>query len=130
MAKRKKTKTRKIYIKTKKKGRKKSSKLGQLSKFVGAGVYGAIRQNVSDRLAPLTAKIPGGNIADEVVMLGANWIIGKYAGRKFPMIRPVTNAGMIIESARIGQAIANGELNFGSGPATITGQSSQRLSFR
>jgi len=77
--------------------------------FIGAGVYGAVRQKMSRTLDPITQKVPFGNMADEIVMLGANYMIGKFVGRKIPAIRSVTKAGMLIESARIGETLAQGQ---------------------
>lgn len=109
--------------------RRKSNKLGAIMPYIGAGAYGAIRENISLRLTPLTARIPLGNIADEAGMLGLNYIIGRFVGRKIPLIKPITTAGMIIESARIGQAVAMGAVNLG-GVGAISATNTHKNSFR
>lgn len=68
-------------------------------------IYGAARQYVSNLVAPLTAKIPLGNIADEVVMGGINYMVAKHTGG---ILRDVAKKGLIIENARLGEAAISG----------------------
>ena len=85
--------------------------------LLGAGIYGAVREKVSNMLIPLTSKIPAGEYADEVGMLLANYILGKY----IPSVKPVTRAGMLIEAAAIGRQLSSGlipQLTAGNSTAT------------
>lgn len=101
---------RRPAVKARRSGRKKG---GNWTPFIGAGLYGAMRGRVSTALLPLTAKMPLGGIADEAAMMGAMWAAKKFAGGKIPMLGDIAKAGMIIESARIGEAVATGQLNLG-----------------
>lgn len=87
-----------------------SNFLGVGSAMVGAVVYGAARQKLSDALAPVTSKIPLGNISDEVGMYLVLMIAKKYIGNKVPIVKDIASAGQYIELARIGEAIATGQL--------------------
>lgn len=89
--------------------RKGSSALGW-GFLVGAGVYGAVREKASNMLTPLTSKVPLGNVADEVVMGAINYFGAKNTSG---VVREIFKAGMTIEAARIGETIANGQLNMG-----------------
>lgn len=113
MAKRRKTRTtyaRKAKRVSHKRG---SGLLGGLGKMLGAGLYGAGREHLSNAVAPITEKVPLGNISDEVVMIGALTLGKKFLGRKVPMINDVVNAGIMIESARIGASLASGGFSLG-----------------
>jgi hypothetical protein len=81
----------------------------------GAMAYGALREKASNALAPITAKIPLGNIADEAVLLGASYMLYKKTSG---LPKEIGKAGMIIESARIGEALISGGLG------SITGNTS------
>lgn len=76
----------------------------------GAMGYGAIREVISNKLAPITAKVPAGEISDEVVMLAVSYLTYK---NKIPLLNKlkfsssVGRAGVIIESARVGEFLAN-----------------------
>lgn len=85
-----------------------------------AMAYGAIRGYTSNLLTPLTSKIPLGDIADEVVMAGACWLGSKY-GSGF--VRNVAQKGLIIENARVGEAVVSGGLGSFTNNSTPTGQS-------
>ncbi len=111
---RKKGRIRRSFSRASKRVRRGARKAAPIVGLIGAGAYGALRQRVSDQLAPITANIPAGNIADEVGMLGVNWIVGRFIGRRVPILRQITKAGMIIEAARIGEAVATGQLGIGS----------------
>ena len=109
-----KRKTRTVYRKVKKHYTRHKSTYGILGTVLGAGVYGAFRARISDYLSQFTSKIPLGNISDEVGM-GLMCILGKkFIGRKVPMLKKVFDAGLVIESARIGEAVATGSLSLGS----------------
>jgi len=76
--------------------------------LLGAGLYGAGREKVSNFLAPYTNKIPLGNITDEVVM----GTLGYFAMKKGSgIVRDVGKAAMTIEAARIGETLVSGSLN-------------------
>jgi len=84
---------------------------------LGAAIYGAGRARVSNALLPITAKVPLGSIADEVVMLGAGYAAHKFFPNKH--VRAVTKAGMLIEAARIGEAVVSGNImGGGSSPSS------------
>lgn len=77
---------------------------GVPGKLLAGALYGGIRERASDMLAPATAKIPAGEISDEVGMLALNWILSRSLP---PAMKPAARAGMIIEAARIGEFIAD-----------------------
>lgn len=116
----------------KRSGRKSSRRSGgssngsdRLMTILPAGAaYGFIREWASDKLSPLTSKIPLGNIADEAGMLAVLWAARKYAFKKSGILRDAAKAGMYIEAARIGQQIKDGNLggvfNMGGSSATST----------
>jgi len=88
--------------------RRSSSKGGKLKIFqIDSMAYGALRGYTSQLLAPLTAKIPLGDIADEVVMGFANYMIAKNTSG---MIKDVALKGLTIENARLGEAVISGGL--------------------
>lgn len=94
------------------KGKKHSGRKngGMMSAMFGAALYGAARQYLSDKLAPLTSKIPLGGISDEVGLIGLAWLGKKFLGNRIPVVSSVAKAGMLIEAARIGEAVATGQL--------------------
>lgn len=73
--------------------------------LVGAGIYGALRERISDGIAPLTSKIPIGSIADEVVLLFAGSLVAK---KTKGMLSDVGRAAAVIEASRIGVALSDG----------------------
>jgi len=88
--------------------------MGGYMPYVAAGAYGAGRQYVSNWLKPYTSKIPLGGISDEIGMFALCYLGKKFIGKKTPIARQIFTAGMLIESARIGEAIVNGEVLSGS----------------
>lgn len=84
-----------------------------MAALMGAGLYGAARQRISSTVAPFLGRLPGGAIADEIGMFGVNWAAGKFIGRKVSIIRDMAKAGMLIEAAAIGEALAGGQLTGG-----------------
>lgn len=119
MAKRKRTASGKRYKKTSRKGS--SLSFGGAGKLLGAGLYGAGREYLSNAIAPFTSKIPLGSVSDEVGMIAALWAGKKFLGRRVPLVNDVANAGMLIEASRIGATLASGGFSFG---ATSSGGSS------
>lgn len=109
-----KRKTRTVYRKVKKHYARHRKTYGILGTVIGAGIYGAFRAKVSNYLSQYTSKIPLGSISDEVGM-GLMCILGKkFLGRRVPMLKKVFDAGLVIESARIGEVVATGGLSLGS----------------
>lgn len=73
--------------------------------IVPAMLYGALREKASMALDPLLSRIPMGSIADEVGMGIASYLVAKKGKG---MIKKVGLAGLTIESARLGEAVASG----------------------
>lgn len=79
---------------------------GDIALIGGSMIYGAGREFVSTKLAPITSKIPAGELSDEVGMGVLSYFL--YKGKipllnKIPMSRDIGRAGLIIESARAGE---------------------------
>ncbi len=90
-----------------------------MTALFGAMLYGAVRSKTSTMLQPITAQIPLGNIADEVGMLGVSYMAKRFFGNKVPMLKEIANAGISIEAARIGEAIAMGQLGLGQQSTSV-----------
>lgn len=84
---------------------------GSAMPYLGAGIYGAFRGRLSNALMPVTSKIPLGGISDEVGMFALLWAGKKFIGNKVPMVGDIARAGMLIEAARIGEAVALGQVS-------------------
>tara|TARA_Y100000034_G_scaffold97011_1_gene118344 strand:+ start:641 stop:1003 length:363 start_codon:yes stop_codon:yes gene_type:complete len=116
MAKFKKRKTRTVYKKRPRRSRRNSG--GGLEKGMGASfVYGAARAKVAATIAPYAAGLPGGALADELMMGLFNYGVYKYGPSG---LRNVAKVGLFIESAQAGQFAASGMMN-GSGAAASDG---------
>ena len=87
---------------------------GMMQTMLSAGIYGALRTKISGYIQPVVRNMPFGNIADETGLLLTAYMAKKFLGRKIPMLSKVANAGMVIESASIGQALASGQLGLGN----------------
>lgn len=116
MAKRRRAKTRTVY-KTRtviarpsytRRKRSGSNSNDMTKTILGAMVYGGVRQKASDLLAPVTAKVPLGSIADEVVLGAIHYFGAKKVSN--PMLKSIFHAGLIVESARVGEAVADGSI--------------------
>lgn len=103
--------------------KKKSFKRSKSASFMGinvkralaSAVYGGMRAKVSNYLKPYTDKIPLGNISDEAGMIATSILVKKFIGRKIPFANELTKAALDIEFARIGEAVATGDIGgFGS----------------
>lgn len=95
--------------------KKSASVLGiNTGKAIAAGLYGAVRARMSNFLAPYTRIIPAGAVTDEVGMVVALQVIKKFALKKAGVLRDAATVGQGIEFARIGEAIATGQLNLGA----------------
>lgn len=118
MARRRKTRT--VYRNRPKKRSRSRSRTKQAAPYMAAGLYGAGRQKLAEFVQPFAARIPGGNMADEIAMMGANWAIKKFVGNKIPIVGQAAKVGMLIEAASIGESLAAGSLNLG-GQSNNTG---------
>ncbi len=85
--------------------RAKSAAIGS-APLIAAGLYGAARVDLANLVAPLSARIPLGGIADEVGMLLANMAAKKFI--PFKTVKNMASAGMMIEAAAIGAALRAG----------------------
>jgi hypothetical protein len=84
---------------------------GVTAMLIGAGLYGAGREYASTRLMPLTAKVPAGNYADELVMGAVSYAMmkGKIPFlNKIKVTRDIGRAGLTIEAARVGAGLSAG----------------------
>lgn len=84
--------------------------------MLGAFVYGGVREYASDKLRGITGNFLGGipgDIGDEVVMLGVSYLAAKgnipLIG-KMKLVQDMGKAGVLIESARLGQALIGDRL--------------------
>ncbi len=90
---------------------------GKLTSIVlPAIIYGAVREKISNALTPITSKIPFGDIADEITLGAIGWFLSKRSG----LIGSIGKTALVIESARIGEAMIDGSL-FGSKTTKTTG---------
>ena len=83
------------------------------SKAAAAGIYGAGRSRMSTLLSPYTSMLPAGAISDEVGMIVALQLLKKMVFKKAGVMREAATAGQAIEFARIGEALAMGQINLG-----------------
>lgn len=103
----------KSFFRRKKSRRSSGGGMNLMGLIIGAGVYGATREFASEKLAPLTSKIPAGQYADEVGLGVASYFLAK--GKipllnKIPYSREIGRAGLTIEAARIGAGLSQGML--------------------
>lgn len=91
-----------------------------LGKGGAAALYGAIRARASNYLQPYTSKIPVGAVSDEVGMIIATQMAKKFVFKKAGIAREALTLGQAIEFARIGEAVATGQINLGALTATQT----------
>jgi len=89
--------------------RAKSRTVSPMKKMIGGALYGAARGTVSTFISPVTSKIPFGQFADEVGMLGISYYASK--GKFGSQLKDVGTAGLYIESAVIGNSLVRGGLN-------------------
>jgi len=82
---------------------------------VDAMAYGALRSYASDLLKPVTSMIPLGTLSDEVGMAALNYFVAKNTSG---MARNIAMKGLVIENARVGEALVQGGLG------VITGSTS------
>lgn len=82
-----------------------SSPVGVL---LSGGAYGAGRAWLSNKLTPVLSKIPLGNISDEAGLFLLAWFANKKVNNKF--VKDVAKAAMVVEAARIGEAVVEGSV--------------------
>lgn len=119
MARRKKSAVRRVYARPKKAYKRRSSKSNNpMALIIPAAVYGAIRAPVAKALDPVLAKIPMGNVADEIGL----GLVSYFAAKKGKgMIKKIGQVGLVVESARVGEVVISGQLmNFGKQSAQTT----------
>jgi hypothetical protein len=107
-----KRKAKVVYRYRKRRSKPKSSGLMSGLKGIamplGAMIYGASREKVSDMIASskIGQSLPATQFTDEIVMLGVNW-----GARKMGMGKgigaSILNAGKAIEYARVGQTVVD-----------------------
>ena len=91
--------------------RKSTSILGiNTMKALAAMLYGGTRSKTSNLIAPYTARLPLGNVSDEAGMLIVTTMAKKYLVKRAGVARDALTAGQTIELARIGEAVASGQL--------------------
>jgi len=99
----------------KKKGRK-SSKSSSSVKLIqmDSMAYGAVRGQIANLITPLTNMIPMGDVADEIGM----GIVCYFAAKNTSgMVKDVAIKGLVIENARLGEALLGGLLQGITGTA-------------
>lgn len=99
-----------------------------MNDMVMPGIYGAVRVDFNNLVTPYTNKLPVinqlGDNADEVGLILAGALISKYVGNKVPMVRKIARAGIMIESAQLGQSLRLG--TFGKSGSVGSAQNSFR----
>ena len=79
--------------------RRSSNSGGLFTGIIPAVSYGAVRGYASNMLVPVTNKLGMlGTYADNAVMIGALWALGKFV----PSMKPLAKTGILIESAMVG----------------------------
>lgn len=126
MPKKNKSRRKGFFAKAKSVYRKNSSRFDLIGLATGAMIYGGTRAKISNALQPITNAIPLGNIADEVAIGAIAYVAHQKVKNK--LVRNVARAALTVEAARIGEAIATGNLGIGGGN-TSGGTSSGGLLF-
>lgn len=88
-----------------------------------AMLYGAIRGPVSDKTQQLLGGMLGGipgSIGDEVSMGLIDWLVAKNTSG---MVRDIAVKGLVVENARLGEALAQGGLGLLGAGSTTTAKS-------
>lgn len=103
------TMAKRKYYGKKKASRKKSGTSALVKLGIGAVAYGAGRDFASDKLSPLTARVPLGQFADNAVMTVLALALAKgkvpYVSKALPLLRDVGKAGFAIEAALLGKEL-------------------------
>lgn len=85
---------------------------------MGAAVYGAAREKISNALTPMTSKVPLGTVADEVILGGLAYYGAKKVSNSFA--KGLLKAAFVVEAARLGEAVADGTAFKTNGMTTQT----------
>jgi hypothetical protein len=109
--------TRYVKKKAKRYGRKATSLTKPVQ--IDSMIYGGLRAKVSNAISPFTSKIPLGDISDELGMGLLNYMVAKKSSG---MIKNIAMKGLVIENARVGEAIATQGVGLLSGAGTTAGQ--------
>lgn len=82
-----------------------TSRRAMMATVAGSMAYGALRERVSTALTPVTSRVAGplGTFADEAVMGFLAWQLATRA--RMPFLKKMGEAGVVIESARAGEAL-------------------------
>jgi hypothetical protein len=84
---------------------RKSSGNSKLMDLVFAGAYGAMRQPISNAVAPLANRVPIINASDEVALMVTAW--GAKKVFKNRTVTKLANTAMIVEASRLGSTLIN-----------------------
>lgn len=103
MAKRKRTFKRRTTTKSFKSYKKKAKSENLTTLMVGSAIYGMGRSYLSNLIAPVTNKIPLGDITDEVSLGVLSYFVAKGKLSNNKTIKAIGKAGLTIESARVGE---------------------------
>ena len=108
MAKRRRTVTKRARSRPSFRAKRRRSKgTNPTSVIIPAVIYGAARERVSGFIAPFTARVPLGGLADELGM----GVLGFMAAKRGKgLLKKVGMAALTIESARVGSSVINGSL--------------------
>lgn len=120
MARKRKVRVRTITRRPKKRYSRRNSSTGVKMVQFDSMAYGALREKASNMLLPFTSKIPLGTIGDEIGMGLLNYLIAKKTSG---FLKNVAMKGLVIENARVGEALINGQV--GLGILGTTGQNQQ-----
>lgn len=93
--------------------------------LIGAAAYGAGREWVSQKISPVTSKLPiAGEYADEIGMGLLSYFVAKGKVpliNKIPYSREIGRAGLTIEAARVGAGLAQGVIPSMSSSGSASG---------
>lgn len=89
-----------------------SSVMKPMAILLGGGIYGALRAKLSNLLSPVTSKVPLGDVADEAVLFAAGYFANKNFKDK--TLKSVAQSAMVVEAARMGEAVSTGSIFGGS----------------
>lgn len=117
MAKRRRSKSRGGFRGFVKKNYSRKSGVSPEGLILPAAVYGAVRSKASELLQPITAKVPLGGVADELVLGTAAYFLAKKSNNK--MVKDFARAALTVEAAQLGQALMNGSVFGGTGAGGV-----------
>lgn len=104
MAKKRRSRRSGFFAKAKRGFSRRSSGGGDVGMLLlGSALYGALREKLSTAIAPVTSKLPAGELADELGM----GLLSYFAYKKLhnPTMKAVAKAGLTIEAARVGEYV-------------------------